>query len=399
MNHPRISELLPWYVNGSLELGDRQAAALEAASCDDCARDVETLTQIQAAVLEIDARAPEPSEAGFARALASVEAEEQKRRLGHPWFGWWWSLRPFARAATVSVPVLVAIVAIGIIVPKGHAPAGSGENAISATPISLDALTQRNVAFAPRSAAAGAQALQSSAAKAATAPQPSLAQTAQIARTGSVSLLVSNVESAIAAIGAVARGESGEVLNLTDTTPAGAGERHTAQIEIGVPADRFDSAVVALVRLGGLRSRSVGAENVATQIVDTQARLRNLRRAEADYLKIMDRAGRISDVLDVEDQLVTTRQQIEEYESESAALSHRVAYSTIAIDLEDETAPPTASVTIATQLLDSWHAAVQSVRAFTATLFGGLLWIVAYGPYLIAIAAIVGLIAVRLRRA
>ena len=95
MSHSKISELLPWYVNGTLDTGDRQAAALEVATCDDCAKDVEELTKIQAAMLELDALAPEPSEYGLTRALAAVEEEEEKRRLGHPWFGWWWALTPF----------------------------------------------------------------------------------------------------------------------------------------------------------------------------------------------------------------------------------------------------------------------------------------------------------------
>jgi anti-sigma factor RsiW len=102
MNHPKIAELLPWYVNGTLGLGDRQAAALEVASCDECAKDVEEFTKVQAAMLELEAEAPEPNEYAFARALSAVEEEEKKKRLGHPWTGWWWALTPFRRATVVS---------------------------------------------------------------------------------------------------------------------------------------------------------------------------------------------------------------------------------------------------------------------------------------------------------
>src|SRR5207302_8928120 len=94
---------------------------------------------------------------------------------------------------------------------------------------------------------------------------PTLRSNAQIARTGSVSLLVSNVESAITKISALARAQGGDVLSLNDQTPSSPGERHTAQLQIGVPVDRFDAAVATLSTLGGLQSRSVSAENVGTQ--------------------------------------------------------------------------------------------------------------------------------------
>ncbi len=397
MSHAQISELLPWYVNGTLELAERQAAALEVASCDQCATDVDELTKLQAAMLELEAIAPEPSSYGLTRALAAVDAEEERKRLGHPWFGWWWALTPFRRALAVSSALGALVVLVIFMTPRQMAqvaPATTGE----VTPLTLDrvALTNgpavgaiaQNEAVPP---AAAAKTVTSYSA-------PELQSNGQIARTGAVSLLVPDVESAITKIDAAARARGGEVLSMSDQTPSSPGVRHTAQLEVGVPVGRFDETIDALSRLGGLQSRSVSAQNVASQIVDSQARLRNLRATESDLLRIMSRSGKIDDVLQVENQVSATREQIEQLDGEVQALQHRVELATVAVDLEDEAPATTADVGVGARLRDSWAAATRSMKDFTVAIVGALLWALAYAPYIFGIALVGGLVSLRARR-
>jgi len=398
MSHSKISELLPWYVNGTLDTGDRQVAALEVASCDECATDVEELTKVQAAMLELEALAPEPSEYGLTRALAAVEAEEEKKRLGHPWFGWWWALTPFRRALTVS-SVLGAFLIAGIFIASNGMSGHSAVVAVDQPPtaVSIDQLSSG----APSRAAIDAAAPEPMPAleKTVASSVPTLRDATQIARNGSVSLLVPDVEAAIANISAAARAQGGEVLSLDDQTPSQPGQRHTAQLQVGVPVDRFDATIATLGKLGGVQSRSVSAENVTTQIVDSQARLRNLRSTESDLLRIMSRAGKIEEVLAVENQVSATREQIEQLDGEVQALKHRVAMATVTVSLQDSVPAAPVDVGIGSQLRDSWNAALHSMKGFTVALVGGILWGVAFGPYILGIALVGGLIALRWRRA
>lgn len=401
MSHAKIAELLPWYVNGTLPMGERQSAALEVASCDACAAEVDELAKIQTAMLELEATAPEPTGRGIARALDTIEKEEERRRLGHPWFGWWWSLTPFRRALVVS-SALGALVVFGIIVtprPAMQSVSSAYGSSNGSTPITLERIAQSNVPatesqLANRDAAAGG-------AVAKTAPsqiQPTLQNTSQIARTAGMSIIVPDVERAIANVSATARAQGGEMLSLDDETPTQPGVLHTAHVEIGVPELRFEPTLDALGKLGGVQSRSVGAEDVSTQIVDGQARLRNLRSTESDLLKIMSRTGKIGDVLAVENQVSATREQIEQLDAEVQALQHRVAMSTVTVDLQDEAPARSASVGIGAQIASSWAAALSSVKGFTAAIVGGLLWIVAYGPYVLGIGLAGGIVAATRRR-
>lgn len=395
MSHTKVAELLPWYVNGTLDLGDRQSAALEVASCDSCATDVDELTRIQAAIMELEAMAPEPSERGLARALEAVEVEEEKKRLGHPWLGWWWALTPFPRAFVVSA-ALGALVAFGIVVAPKPVMQPAAYDTGAATPITLES-TPRQVGAARSESVNGVAQIAMNAKTNAAATQTMLGAP-QIARTGSVNLIVPDVEKSISRIGAVARSLGGEVLSLDDHTPDQLGDRHTAQVEIGVPIGRFDDAIDAIGGIGALRSRSVSAENVASQIVDAQARLRDLHSTESDLLRIMARAGKIDDVLSVENQVTETRGEIEELDGQVQALQHRVAMATVDVALQDETAAAPAEIGIGAQLRDTWAAAVKSMQNFTVAVVSAALWAVAYAPYVLGISLVGGLVAAQRRR-
>jgi hypothetical protein len=151
--------------------------------------------------------------------------------------------------------------------------------------------------------------------------------------------------------------------------------------------------MAALTSVGGVQARSVTAQDVSAQIVDVQARLNNARRTESDLLKIMDRQGKIEDVLAAEQQLAQVREQVEELDGQLQATKHQVAYSTIDVSLTDAAAKTTTvAPTGAQKLGDAWQAALRSVGGFTLGILASVLWLVAYLPYiaLVAVLAAVG---------
>jgi hypothetical protein len=67
------------------------------------------------------------------------------------------------------------------------------------------------------------------------------------------------------------------------------------------------------------------------QLVDLEARLRNLRASEAALLELMSRATTVSDVLAVQTQLTAVRSDIESYDAQRAAIADQVAMTTISV--------------------------------------------------------------------
>jgi hypothetical protein len=220
----------------------------------------------------------------------------------------------------------------------------------------------------------------------------------QLARKASLSLLVGDVGRAIASVESLARALDGDVTKLDDERPATSDERHEANLTLVVPSDRFDGALARLSNVGGIRSQNVSAEDVGDQIVDDQARLRNLRRTEADMLKIMDRSGKVGEVLAVENQLSDVREAIEKLDAETQALKARVATSTIDVHLEEEIRTIGAEPNAASQLGDAWAAAWHASREAALGLTARIFFLIAFAPYWLAALAIGAVIVAQARR-
>ncbi len=101
-----------------------------------------------------------------------------------------------------------------------------------------------------------------------------------------------------------------------------------ATITIRVPAEKLEEAL-SQIKAGAVdvESANISGQDVTSQYTDLASRLKNLEAAEAQLQEIMDEAKRTEDVLDVFNELVAVREQIEiikgqmKYYEESAALS------------------------------------------------------------------------------
>lgn len=202
-----------------------------------------------------------------------------------------------------------------------------------------------------------------------------------IARTAKVSLYVNDVDEAATAIGRIARSNAGDVFS-SDITAGEAGVSQAAgSIEIRVPAQDYDRAIDAVASTGVIRERSSSAEDLTGSLTDSAARLRNLRRTEADIRRIMDRSGNVSQIMDAEEHLSQVREQVETIESELKEMRMRVAYATIDVDLRAEAAGTPAAPTAASQLASAWHGALASLLAFTVGLAALIVRLLVFLPY------------------
>ena len=404
MNHDTIVGLLPWYVNGTLAPHERAAVESELASCPRCAAELEELKRLHEILHQIDADAPGPSEQLFARTLARVEQQRGDRTAESPLRRWWNGLPALGRAAAF-MPVALAFILVAFYATRPTVQEAPLKGVtVMQTPIMERGMSARSgIQPAPAAVTLADRYSVNQPVTEAAAPAPSLAsklraERPQLIRTGSISLIVPDVEHAIAQLSAIAQSQFGDVVSLTDETPSQPGVRHTASLQLSVPADRFDQSLSAIAKLGAVSSRTIGAENVSDQIVDAQARLRNLRRTEADMLRILDRAGKIPDVLEVTQQIAGVREQIEQLDGQLQSLQHRVAYSTISIYIQDEKPIAAVEPSAGTQLNDAWRAAQRNVRSFSIALASYVLGFIAFAPYWLPATLLVFLIGYRLSR-
>lgn len=200
----------------------------------------------------------------------------------------------------------------------------------------------------------------------------------QIARSGKVSLYVGNLDSAIRAITGLAQRDGGDVVSMySGSTDAGV---PTAQMQIRVPADRFDDAMNGAGGIGKIRERSIAAEDLTNDITDSDARLRNLRRTEEDIRAIMDRSGSVAQVLSAEEQVSSVREQIETLESELKQMRGRVAYATIDVSMSLEAAPAPAEPGAASQIQSAWTSALRALAGTGVAAAEITVWLVVFLP-------------------
>ena len=156
----------------------------------------------------------------------------------------------------------------------------------------------------------------------------------KLVRTATLGLIVKTPAETGEKIVQLAQGAGGF---LVTSNVNGGADAISASLTIRVPAAKFDE-VRAQIRKLGLRveNESIEAQDVTKQYVDHEARLRNLRAEEQQYLGILRKAANVKDTLEVSDKLNEIRGAIEERQAEFEALSKQVETVAINITLRAE---------------------------------------------------------------
>jgi hypothetical protein len=156
----------------------------------------------------------------------------------------------------------------------------------------------------------------------------------RLVRTEALGLIVKTPAETAEKIVQIAQGAGGF---LVTSNVNGGADATSALLSIRVPTDKFEE-VRAQIRKLSLRveSESIDAQDVTKQYVDQEARLRNLRAQEQQYLGILRKAATVKDTLEVSDKLNEVRGAIEERQAEFEALSKQVETVAINITLRAE---------------------------------------------------------------
>ncbi|MCQ6961548.1 DUF4349 domain-containing protein [Mucilaginibacter aquariorum] len=103
-------------------------------------------------------------------------------------------------------------------------------------------------------------------------------------------------------------------------------------IIIRIPAKNFDTFLGTVSSTATkIDSRNIRIKDVTSQFIDTKARLENKLQLEKRYLNLLNRAGKMRDLLDIEEKLTEIRSDIESTQSQLNYMSKQVAYSSLNI--------------------------------------------------------------------
>ncbi|NLP18926.1 MAG: DUF4349 domain-containing protein [Firmicutes bacterium] len=110
-------------------------------------------------------------------------------------------------------------------------------------------------------------------------------------------------------------------------------KQRTSNLTLRVPVDRFSQVLAGLEDLGKVEGRELDGQDVTTEYIDTEARLRNLERQEERFLEILQQADTVEEILNIERELERVRGEIEAFTAHLKNLDDLVGFSTIDIVL------------------------------------------------------------------
>ena len=157
---------------------------------------------------------------------------------------------------------------------------------------------------------------------------------------------------------------------------SGSGNSATAQLTLEVPPDSLEQVLDRLAALGKPTARRTSTQDVTEQVADVTARLASMRASLARVRTLYARAGSISDVIKIENELAAREAGLESLEAQQLTLSRQTANAVVHLQLLARQAVAPAPRKHTRGALGGfalgWHAFVRSAR-WTLTAFGTVL--------------------------
>ena len=169
-------------------------------------------------------------------------------------------------------------------------------------------------------------------ARQADATAPAIGQRSVIS-TGSVTLRAKDVAQARVAAQHVADTYAGEVADQ-ETATGDDGRLSYARLVLRVPTASFAKAMADLEKVASLVDSSTTTEDVTTQVVDVDERVKAAKASIERIRLLMARAEKIEDVMAIESQLASREADLNSLLRQQAHLADQTSLSTISVGIE-----------------------------------------------------------------
>lgn len=199
-----------------------------------------------------------------------------------------------------------------------------------------------------------------------------------IIRNADLSLVVKDPSASMDAIAKMANDLGGFVVssNLYQSYAPNGTMVPEASIVIRVPAEKLDKALETIkADATEVQNENISGQDVTSQYVDLESQLKNLEAAERQLTEIMDKAEKTEDVLNVYNQLVSIRGQIEQTKGQMKYFEEASALSSVSVKL-------VAEETIKPIEIGGWKPAgtvrdaIQNLITFSQNFVDFLIWFV-----------------------
>lgn len=166
----------------------------------------------------------------------------------------------------------------------------------------------------------------------------------KVIKNGDLNLKVDSVDKASGEIVRIAKNNGGDVFS---SNVYNYNNIKSGTVIVKVPVANFEKTFSDIKKVAALVvQESISGQDVTEEYVDLQAQLKNKQAEEQQYLEIMKQAQKISDILEVTQQLSQVRGEIESLQGRLKFLSSQTDMASISANLSED-----PSITV----VDSWR--------------------------------------------
>ena len=154
--------------------------------------------------------------------------------------------------------------------------------------------------------------------------------TSDIVRYGNLSLEVNDVDDALGRVTTIIESAGGYI---SSSSRSGEGEYLYLSVTLRVPAAEFSAVMASLRSEGEVLYEDIYSYEVTMQVLDLEARLENLRASESAFLKLLDRAQTVADVVAVQSELSRIQGDIESFEAQLSGVKDQIDMASVIVSL------------------------------------------------------------------
>ncbi len=216
----------------------------------------------------------------------------------------------FTRTTSILLAALAGLLAAGCSAASNPASTATGAG-------------MHRAAAEPAAAAGGSSAARGGAALTA------LPSTQSIIYTASLTVRAADLTRAAAEATALARAAGGYVSAENTALNRAHPAQSTVSLQLKIPVASYQRVLGALAGLGTRQAESQHAQDVTQTVADVSSRVASAQAAIAQLRKLLARAGSVSSLLDVQNQINAEEASLEALQAQQRALAHETAYGTV----------------------------------------------------------------------
>lgn len=164
-------------------------------------------------------------------------------------------------------------------------------------------------------------------------PPADVATKPDIVTTGSVRMTVDDPIAAADQFVSATTKAGGRVESRNDQSGSG---KPSVDMTLRIPSDKVDTVLADIDKLGVVEAKTINYDDVTSQRVDLDARIKALQTSVNRLLDLMSKATNTTDLLAAESSLTERQAELDSLQAQRSALGDQISYATITVDLASE---------------------------------------------------------------